>query len=91
MQQQNDKNLQFKKATGKVFKKIREENVRNSINKFALEYDIDRGNLSKIERGIINCSLITAWKIAEASGVKFSYFAKLLEEELGENFKLIEE
>jgi len=91
MQQQNDKNLQFMNAVGNIFRKLREENAKSSINKFAREYDIDRGNLSKIERGIINCRLITAWKIAEAAGISFSSFAKLLENELGKDFKLMDE
>lgn len=91
MQQYEIKILQFKDAVGKVFKKIRLENAQISISKFAREFDLDRGNLSRIERGQLSCGLITAWKIAEASNIKFSDFAKLLEEELGEDFKLIDE
>lgn len=91
MQQQKDKTLQFMKAAGCVFRKIRYENTDSSINKFAREYDIDRGNLSRIERGLIGCSLMTAWRIAEAGGIKFSEFAKQLENELGNDFKLIDE
>ena len=91
MQQDKIKNLQFKKAVGNVFKKIRLNNTQKSISKFAREFDLDRGNLSKIERGQLSCGLITAWKIAEASNISFSAFAKLLEEELGEDFKLIDE
>nr|QGT49701.1 hypothetical protein Melaina855_0880 [uncultured Candidatus Melainabacteria bacterium] len=89
--QQDDKTLQFMKAVGAVFKDVREEETHNSINKFAREYDIDRGNLSKIERGIINCRLITAWKLSEAAGIKFSEFAKRLEEKLGKDFILMDE
>ena len=91
MQQDTTKILQLKKAIGKVFNKLRLENTNASISKFAREFDIDRGNLSKIERGKLSCSLVMAWKIVEASNVKFSVFAKLLEEELGEDFKLIDE
>ena len=89
--QQNNKILQCQKAVGNVFKKIREREPSISISRFAREYDIDRGNLSKIERGILSCRLLTAWKIAEAKGIKFSEFAKLLEKELGENFKIYDE
>ena len=91
MQHPNNKVTEFKSASGKIFRKIREDNVKTSRSNFAREYDLDRGNLSKIENGILSCSLITSWKICEASGVKFSEFAKLLEEELGDDFKLIDE
>lgn len=88
--QEESKVLQnFKKAVGEVFKEMRDGNI--SLSKLAYEYDITKGNLSKIERGVIDCRLSTAWKIAEANGIKFSEFAKLLEQKLGDEFKLIEE
>ncbi len=90
MQDKNDKNLIFKSAIGKVFAKLRISNNEISLNKLALEYDIDKGSLSKIERGVYDCRLSTAWKVAEANGVKFSQFAKMLEEELGSNFTFID-
>ena len=89
--QQLNKISFFKIKAGNVFKRISEDNVNSSRSRFAQEYDIDRGNLSKIENGKISCSLITSWKICEALGLKFSDFAKLLEDELGEDFKLIDE
>lgn len=91
MQQGKNKNLHFFNTVGLIFKKIRIEKTKSSINNFAREYDIDRGHLSKIERGLVGCSLATAWKIAEATGIKFSEFAKLLEDELGDDFKLMDE
>ena len=89
--QQSDNEKFFTKVSGELFKEIRKEGSKNSLNKFAREYDIDRGNLSKIERGLLSCRLLTAWKIAEASGIKFSDFALRLEKKLGQNFKLIDE
>jgi len=56
-----------------------------------MEYDIDRGNLSLIERGLVGCNVMTAWRISEGSGVKFSTFARMLEQELGDEFKLMDE
>ena len=56
------------------------------MSNFAIEYDFDRGNFSKIERGLVNCRLVTAWKFSEAAGVKLSEFAKMLEEKLGDDF-----
>lgn len=91
MQQANKNITKFKIASGIIFKKIREDSVKTSRSNFAREYDIDRGNLSKIENGKLSCSLITSWRICEAVGIKFSDFAKLLEEELGDDFKLIDE
>ncbi len=91
MREIDKKTLQFMNAVGNTLKEIREKQTNSSINKFAREYDIDRGNLSKIERGIINCRLITAWKLTEAAGIKFSDFARKLEEELGKDFKLMDE
>lgn len=89
--QQPDKNLQFMIAVGEVFKDIREEKTHHSINKFALEYDLDRGNLSRIEKGLLGCRLITAWKISEAAGISFVEFAQRLEKKLGKDFVLFDE
>ena len=89
--QHEDKILQFQKAVGSVFKEIRENNSGISISRFAREYDIDRGNLSKMERGKLSCRILTAWKISEAAGIKFSDFAKLLEDKLGDGFKIFDE
>ena len=91
MQQVDDKNKKFKVSVGVTLRKLRVANGYNSLNKFALEYDIDRGNLSKVERGEVGCSIMTAWRITEALGVKFSDFSKMLEEELGKDFKLMDE
>lgn len=88
---QVDKTLQFKKAVGTIIRELRKEEPKRSINKFAHEYDLDRGNLSKIERGIYSIQLITAWRIAEALGIKFSDFAKMLEDKLGDDFVLMDE
>lgn len=80
----------FKTAVGNIFKGFR-KSTGKSQRTFADEYDIDRGNISKLERGLICCNLITAWKIAEASNTDFVEFAKLLKEELGDDFKLMDE
>ena len=89
--QHNKLDSKFNIDVGKVFKRLRESNSKGSICRFSSEYDFDRGNLSKLERGINGCNLITAYKLSEAIGVKFSVFAEMLEEELGSEFKLLEE
>lgn len=89
MQQEDKKILNFNKKVGEIIKELRAKNGF-SVNRFANSYEFDRGNFSKFERGLINCRLATAWKIAEALGIKFSDFAKILEEKLGEDFSLID-
>lgn len=90
MQPNEQKNVEIKKAIGRVFNKIRKSKTNLSINQLAMQYDIDKSSLSKIERGFYDCRISTAWKIAEASGIKFSDFAKMLEDELSSDFSLID-
>ena len=88
---QDKKTKKFKKAVGEVIKNIRQTKTNLSINQMALEFDFDKSNLSKIERGVYGIQLITAWKISEALGIKFSDFAKMIENKLDKNFKLMDE
>lgn len=90
MQYKDEKILQFNKILGKTIKQIRTKKGISS-NRLANEYDLNSGNLSRIENGIFNCKFISIWKISEALGLKFSEFAKILENELGKDFKLIDE
>ncbi len=87
---QEEKVLQFKVAVGEVIRELRTEKDL-SLTKLAYEYDFDKGNLSKTERGIYSIHFITAWRLAEAMGMKFSDFAKCLEEKLGDDFILMDE
>lgn len=89
--QEDDKVLKFKVAVGEVIRELRTTRTGLSINKLAYEYDFDKGNLSKTERGIYSIHLITAWRLAEAMGMKFSDFAKCIEEKLGDDFILMDE
>lgn len=60
--QPDEKKLKiFKTAIGKIFRELRKATGK-SQRKFADECDIDRGNISKLERGLIGCNLITAWE-----------------------------
>ena len=90
MQAENEKIIKFKNAVGNVIKSIRINDMNLSLNKFANQFDFDKGNLSKTEHGKYNIFLMTAWKISEAAKIKFSDFAKLLEAELGEDFSFID-
>lgn len=91
MQHKNLKKEKLHKTIGKILKQLRIRNSKMSLNKFSYSYEIDRGNLSKIEKGLVGCSITTAWRITEALGVSFSEFALLLEKELGKDFKLMDE
>ncbi len=91
MQYKNEKSLHLRKIIGKIVKKLRIENTQKSMNKLAAEFDLNNGNLNKIENAKIDCKVVTLWKIAEAVGLKFSELVKYIEDELGEDFKLIDE
>ena len=91
MQHTTSKTLQFRKILGVKIRELRQKLTGLSGNKLANAYDLGNGNLSRIENGVVDCKFITLWKISEALGIKFSEFAALLEEELGEDFKLMDE
>jgi len=88
--QDSNKIAKFKSAIGEVFSELRVASGDVSLNKLALEYDIDKGSLSKLERGVYDCRLSTAWKLSQANGISFSDFAKMLEEKLGKDFTFID-
>ena len=89
MQQVDNKATEFNKIVGEIIKELRQTN-NVSINNFCRQFDFDRGNFSKIERGILSCRLATVYKACEALGISFSDFAKLLEEKLGKDFTFID-
>lgn len=91
MQQDNVKLLQLKQAIGEVVKEIRYTEPHISMTKLAYEYDVAKGTLSMLEQGTLDSRISTLWKIAEARGIKFSEFARRLEEKLGDNFKFMDE
>ena len=47
--------------------------------------------MSIIENGKVCCSITIAWKIAQGFNIKLSELIQLLEQELGEDFTLIDE
>lgn len=73
------------KAIGNVVK--RERLKRNiGINKFSYEFDIGNGLLSYLEKGVSDTKITTMWKLANAFGMKFSDFVRLVEMELPKDF-----
>lgn len=91
MQYKDEKSLQLRAKLVEIIRKIREDEIGISNNRLANEYGLNDSNLSKIERAEIDCKFVTFWKIAEALGLKPSEFVKILEQELGEDFTLIDE
>ena len=87
MQQENENKIEiFNKALGELVQEYREKYTKKSIREFSYEYGFDRGNFSKLERGLLGSRFVAIWKIAEACQIKPSQFVKDLEKKLGENF-----
>ncbi len=80
----------LRKKMGEILKKTRIEKGFLSLNMFALENNINRANLSKIENGEVGCSILTAWRISEALGLKLSDLIKKVETEVGSNITFID-
>jgi len=89
MQQKDEKNIYFAKMLGEIIKEYRIKKC--SINRLAHEYDLDVGNTSRIENGLIDAKLITLWKISEALNMKLSDLIIILEKRLGKDFRFIDE
>ncbi len=73
------------KAIGKIVFSERCK-LKVGINKFSFEYDIGNGLLSRLENGTTDTKITTLWKLANAFEIKFSDMAKLIEDELPDNF-----
>ena len=89
MQRKNKKTLHLVEKFGDIVKKNREKFYK-SRRLFAYEYDLDSGNLTRIENGKIDPKLTMLWRIAEALNIPLSQLFKELEKELGENFHIID-
>jgi len=87
MQRHSEKSLQLTKKLGEIIRNYR-TSKNLSCTKFAYQFDIDKGNLNRIENGVIDCKFTTLWKISEALEIKLTDLIKILEKELGSDFKL---
>ena len=90
MQYKNEKMLHLIKTFGECVRKKRIETTNKSLALFSYEYDLDSGNMSRIENGHIEPKLTMLWRIAEALGIKLSDLCKMLENSLGDDFFLID-
>lgn len=91
MQYVNKETQQITEALANVIKELRNERTGLSASNFAESYGFDKSKILRVERGEVNCKLITAWAIANALGMKCSELIAIVEELLGEDFSLIEE
>lgn len=86
MQYKSEKTLQLINQLGKIIKsnRLKKENI--SLNTFAYEYDLNPGNLSRVENGQIEPKITMLWRIAEALEIPLSEIIKQLENDLGKDF-----
>lgn len=86
MQQKDKKTSFLAKTVGKTIKELRLKEQKYSINQMAHEYDLDVGNISRIENGLTDIKLVTLWKIAEALKKKPSDILTKIERTIGDDF-----
>ena len=91
MQQRDENTEKLAKVVGKVISIVRKNNVGASLRTLAYEYDLDHGNLYRIENGKIEVKFVTLWKIAEALQMKCSELVSLIENEIGNDFHLYDD
>ncbi len=89
MQYKNNKTLQLIKALGNVIKEERQTKAK-SQTMLAYEYELDSGNLCRVENGKIEAKISMLWRIAEALDIPLSSLIEKLEQKLGKDFCIIE-
>ena len=70
--------------------KTEREKQQKSIGLLAYEFDIQKSLISRLENGINEPKLISLWTLCEALNIKPSELLKRVEEDLPEDFSLIE-
>lgn len=92
MQQKDEKTLYFAKIVGQTIRDSRLKiKTKNTINKIAHEYDLDVGNTSRVENGLVDVKFVTLWKIAESLGISPVNLILEIKKNLPENFSFIDE
>jgi transcriptional regulator with XRE-family HTH domain len=87
MQHKSEKTILLIEKFGLKIKEKREIKYK-SRRLFANEYELDSGNLARIENGQINPKLTMLWRISEALNIPLSELFMELEKELGKNFHI---
>ena len=91
MQYKNDNTVELIKIFGELIREKREFEIKKSQTLFAYEYELDSGNLCRIENGKIEPKLTMMWRIAEALNIPLSQLIKEVEDKLGDDFRIIKE
>ncbi len=91
MQWKNENSKKLIKALGKLIRTERKNASDKSLTLFAYEFDLNPGNLCKIENSQIEPKITMLWRIAEALNLPLSKLIKKLENELGKDFKIIDD
>jgi len=89
MQWKSENSQKLIKKLGQLIHKRRLELSDKSLNMFSYEFDLNPGNICKIEAGKIEPKFVMLWRIAEALGIPLSEIIKELESEI--DFQIIEE
>lgn len=87
----NDKEKEYCIRVGSIIRVLRKKIVGKSLCILAYENDIPRSTLSRLERGEAEWGLVTLAKIAVGFGCKLSELFKMIEDELGDEFKFFDE
>lgn len=88
MQYKSEKTLQLISKFGETVKELRAEKTKKSQTMLAYEYDLDSGNLSRIEGGKIDPKLTMLWRLSEALSIPLSEIFRELEKNLGKDFHI---
>lgn len=75
---------------GSIIRGLRKKLTGKSLCIFAYENDIPRSTLSRLERGEGELGLVTLTKVAIGFGCKLPELFKMIDDELGENFTLVD-
>ena len=73
-------------------KVIKDERIRQdkSIRTLAYEYDLQMSLISRLENGINEPKIISLWSVCEALGISVSELMKRVEQQLPDDFSVIE-
>lgn len=85
-----DKEKAYCIRIGSIIRGLRKKLTGKSLCIFAYENDIPRSTLSRLERGEGEWGVVTLTKVAIGFGCKLSDLFKMIEDELGEDFTLID-
>ena len=88
-QKEKEKIKELLKAISIAVKKLREER-KLSLNIFAMENGIQKSLVSRLENAKNEPAFLSIWKVAEAFEIKPSELVSKIEEELPENFSILD-